>query len=610
MSDLSAIINGMVRTMRLQQTFYRVVPIIGARVPIIKSVHRGTSTACDFSFCSNFFSVQNTFVVRRLANCNPRIKPLTLLLKFWFRVHGYLGTGKFTSYCLFQLIVFYLQRLPEPVLPPLQHFQRTLPAHLVNGWNVAFDFDRPLPMTRNQDSLMALLAGFFRFYQPFVFEDVVISTLTARTYPRVGFEQATHAGQELYVRARQQQQLAPPCEPLNVSRALCVQDPFTLNINVGTCSNTTFVQFVHHLQSSSVAFDCDAAMQQMSTTLSVANTLLRLYRPQQPVKINKRTLDTFNLQPHDYDLLICARKFAHLPGVVDQNVDGQPNWAVIRSIWNVCVRSFVRSMFVELGGARLVTQIRASKIAKNNRKQKKKQLERQQQQQPQQPKTEQSQATTTTTFDTIPSAEPHRTQTPTKRDAAGEAVLETHESSADKPESANPAKPPASFCQSFDVYLSRNVFPRQIVSDDTVDIQQDRELAQKKLQVTEPLPFALHFELVLWGDDVDDMRVSFQYNAAPKNADVTGQDSAHQTSAAIVAWFRNGHKLYLRKYFNALDRDEVQVQIDSAALSEANAADSALSAAAMPTGDEDDDETAVGNGDEDEVASGESDDDE
>lgn len=97
------------KIMRKQGRWGLVTPIVSARVPLMKAAHGFTGRQCDFSFPAHKYSVHNTQLIIHLVARDPRIRPLTMLLKYWFRVNGIGGTGKFTSFALFMMIVFYLQ---------------------------------------------------------------------------------------------------------------------------------------------------------------------------------------------------------------------------------------------------------------------------------------------------------------------------------------------------------------------------------------------------------------------------------------------------------------------------------------------------------------------
>lgn len=641
---LATLINGLARLMRSQQTFTAIYAITGARVPIIKSVHRSTGTACDFSFTQNFFSVQNTFVVRRLANSDPRLKPLTMLLKFWFRAHGYLGTGKFTSYCMFQMIVFYLQRHAQPILPPLRWFQTTVPAHLVEGWNVAFDFERPLPVTLNTETPIQLMFGFFRFYQALPLADIVLCTLTAQYHRRDRFEKdaAQLDGQELYVLGR-----AADCDPLHIKRALCVQDPFTLNINVGTCAQITFSAFVQHLrmmQYDSMLRDAGRSSSAFHAhpTLMMAATLRRLYRREWSLQGKRRVRDQVAFYARPEECALVERRFAELllpsrggGGGSVGAATGANNPNAVHLLWKACVVFFVRDMFEKLCGAHLDELRSTSNAAGVNRKQKRMQKQHRKKQQNgakvnngekeeqkddivAAPNSEQEteRKDDEERDEELAVVQQQRTRTPTKRDATGAAVQETAECMADEdgdvendnanddnngdngdvvdadendetddveeaadakqndhaddtePSNANAdasstgsADPLAT---AYDMYIEHGdqfeEFDNTSVSESTT-LRQEHELAAEILKFRTA---AVLNDLSVRTQYMGCVYFELRMNCHSKNS-VLCQFAHGQHNLKVVqtvsAWLAKRGPLYMRKYFEALDRDELKVPI-------------------------------------------------
>lgn len=79
--------------------------------PLIIGTHfmSRTSRKCNITIPEYPYSKYNTELITFLIRRDPRIRPLTMLIKYWFRVNGFIGSGKFSGYGLFMMIVFYLQ---------------------------------------------------------------------------------------------------------------------------------------------------------------------------------------------------------------------------------------------------------------------------------------------------------------------------------------------------------------------------------------------------------------------------------------------------------------------------------------------------------------------
>lgn len=219
--------------------FTHIVAITDARVPIIKCVHILTGFHCDLSisngmdFDNSGLGVYNSLIVRDLIKFDDRIHPLTVILKYWMKTKGLLGSGQFTSYCLFLLIVYYLQVMPMPIIPALEIFQRNVPEYLIGTWNLAFNTGLQSE-TENTMSIAELLAGFFNFYEHFNFEMNIICPMNGRIITRNDFQNYILNECPAY----QDYLRIGAGKPFYIKRALCVQDPYNLAYNVGSSAST------------------------------------------------------------------------------------------------------------------------------------------------------------------------------------------------------------------------------------------------------------------------------------------------------------------------------------------------------------------------------------
>ena len=96
----------------------RMTAILGARVPILKFVHRPTGIHCDISF-KNRLSVKNTEYIRLCLETDTRVRPVLVGARFWAKHHELAGGGggmKMSSYALTILVITYLQQLHPPLL--------------------------------------------------------------------------------------------------------------------------------------------------------------------------------------------------------------------------------------------------------------------------------------------------------------------------------------------------------------------------------------------------------------------------------------------------------------------------------------------------------------
>lgn len=134
----------------------------------------------------NFFNplgIHNTQMLRCYSLCDPRVRPMILFVKSWVKRRkinsSYSGT--LSSYGFVLMTLHYLINVANPpVLPNLQQAwrphdrctQQGADRAEIEGWEVDFwrrqdeieDAARLGVLTRNQEPLGALLAGFFQYY--------------------------------------------------------------------------------------------------------------------------------------------------------------------------------------------------------------------------------------------------------------------------------------------------------------------------------------------------------------------------------------------------------------------------------------------------------------
>lgn len=134
----------------LRQTglFSNFLPISHARVPILKCHHIRTGYQCDINF-SDSYGILNSPIVARLLAFDHRIYVLATILKYWTKVHDCSGKNRISNYAVVWMLLFYLQQLATPILPPICAFQQRVCPLYVNGYNFAYD-ERLPNRTTNQ----------------------------------------------------------------------------------------------------------------------------------------------------------------------------------------------------------------------------------------------------------------------------------------------------------------------------------------------------------------------------------------------------------------------------------------------------------------------------
>lgn len=133
-------------------------------------------------------AILNTALIKYYGQGDPRVRPLAFAVKYWAQQRGINDSvnGTLSSYGFSLLLIFYLQSRHSPILLPSVHcvFQslqdeKNLSVLLQRLHSIPLS-DVPSTFgTSFQDSVGALLAGFFQFYaSQFNVEDDVVSVRT------------------------------------------------------------------------------------------------------------------------------------------------------------------------------------------------------------------------------------------------------------------------------------------------------------------------------------------------------------------------------------------------------------------------------------------------
>ena len=162
----------------------RVLPITGAKVPIVKLFHKKFNIEADISLY-NVLARENSAMLALYAAIDERFKVLGYLVKIFAKCCGVCDAskGSLSSYAYLLMMLYYLQQVKPPVLPVLQQLYpegERQPEHFVEGWNAwFFTFDNISQLKRrwplygfNTCSVLQLWTGFLGFYAAY-FEDKV-----------------------------------------------------------------------------------------------------------------------------------------------------------------------------------------------------------------------------------------------------------------------------------------------------------------------------------------------------------------------------------------------------------------------------------------------------
>lgn len=99
-----------------------------------------------------------------------RVGPLVFYIRRWAEeckvIHGHQPSPHITNYMLTCMVIFFLQRLKEPVLPPAKTFS----SKLLQPSAAYYITDTSRFVSKNDSSLHTLLVDFFTFYSSFNFD--------------------------------------------------------------------------------------------------------------------------------------------------------------------------------------------------------------------------------------------------------------------------------------------------------------------------------------------------------------------------------------------------------------------------------------------------------
>ena len=219
-------------------------PIPGPRCPVLRiefnqlpvvRVMDVEALVCELNL-SNALTLRNSCLIRHLCRLEPRFQELCLLLRFWAKINGFVGTAHISSYALTQLVLFFCQS--EGLLPTVDRLRQLSDVKplVINGWDCSFseDIESFSDIHRKSDSLLQLLEKFFAFYSNFDFSHLIISTKTGLTKHKseVLSQMDTTSGESVVTFRKQSFRLRP---------ILSIEDPFELTDNL--CANLNFKTF-------------------------------------------------------------------------------------------------------------------------------------------------------------------------------------------------------------------------------------------------------------------------------------------------------------------------------------------------------------------------------
>lgn len=134
-----------------------------------------------------------------------------------------IGVNKFSRYSVNLLIIFYLQNLRSPILPPLCQIVYGAPGRT---WPFAFNENTLLLKNSNDQPLAELFIGFFEFFVDFPFSKHVISTYLGGKIAQEDMDKEETLDKMTYYK-----NFIEKGGDKIVYRSICVQDPLELSHN-------------------------------------------------------------------------------------------------------------------------------------------------------------------------------------------------------------------------------------------------------------------------------------------------------------------------------------------------------------------------------------------
>lgn len=297
--------------------FTNFLPISHARVPILKCYHIRTGYQCDINF-SDSYGILNSPIVARLLTFDARIYVLATILKFWTKVHDCAGKNRISNYAIVWMLIYYLQQLPVPIVPPIIEFQKRVHPYFVNNYNFAFD-DRVVNNNTSDVRCSDLLKGFFSFYRDFDYESNVICPLYGKA-----FRKADILSNKLpeFHRYHELLHLNPTLTHLQFNKCICIQDPFEITYSLpGVIPHMEFKKILAKFEYANAIIDSELKSSGESARLMLSlfdaekfNQYALQHSKNQPKESNQQSVvsktsntkykNALEISPNDYHLSI------------------------------------------------------------------------------------------------------------------------------------------------------------------------------------------------------------------------------------------------------------------------------------------------------------------
>lgn len=215
--------------------------IEGARVKIVSFI-TPTDPAFHVDVCVNRrVVIENTRLIRTYSLIDPRVAKIGVIVKMWAKKLGIADpkNGTLSSYAYIILVIYFFQRIPNPILPSLQ--EGVIVKNYVNDFDCSFQEDYRIFTEQsklNTESEGKLLLEFFKFYSFFDWKQNTVDIKKLQNVKKMNKDS------QLFI------SIQDPFEPLrNLGDVIINQD---VSFHIINCFKKAYVDFSRGISLSTI----------------------------------------------------------------------------------------------------------------------------------------------------------------------------------------------------------------------------------------------------------------------------------------------------------------------------------------------------------------------
>lgn len=197
---------------------------LSARVPVLK-FETSTDKSFEVDIClNNRVGIENSRLLLTYCSIDSRVRVLCITIKFWAKRRNIANTdsGTISAYAYMIMVIHFLQRRPNSLLP---YLQMNVQDRIIDGYNCGFDENIEKYRQRsveNNESISELICNFFIYYATFDWDDYAVCITVPGVIPR---------------------------KDEFSSDLICIQDPFENHRNLGdVCRLSGFSSIKYELR--------------------------------------------------------------------------------------------------------------------------------------------------------------------------------------------------------------------------------------------------------------------------------------------------------------------------------------------------------------------------